>query len=102
MDTKFKIFILLLVALLAVGVSGCLGGGDDKSADDQSSNESSNNSSTIDDSDLSYNASLVTVRGVPGYEFLSTQSVKSHGEGIGITDVLYGYRGYYKFTNDSV
>jgi len=98
MDKIIKILILLLVALLAVSASGCLG---DKSIDDQPSNNSSTNDE-IDDSDLNYSTSIVTVRDVPGYEFLSTQSVKSHAEGIGITDVLSGYRGYYKFTNDSV
>jgi len=101
MDKGFKIFILLLVAILAVGASGCLGGGGDKSTDDQTSNNSST-VDDIDDDDLNYSTNIVTVRDVPGYEFLSTQSVKSHAEGIGITDVLYGYRGYYKFTNDSV
>ncbi|MDL2261009.1 hypothetical protein LJC08_02055 [Methanimicrococcus sp. OttesenSCG-928-J09] len=94
------ILLLLLAVFIAVGVSGCLGG--DGNTDNSTDNNSSNNSTGSDD-DLNYSTNIVTVRDLPaGYEFLSTQSVKSHGEGLGITDVLYGYRGYYKFSNDSV
>jgi hypothetical protein len=65
-------------------------------------NGTSGNSS-VADTPLNYSTNIVTVQDMPqGFTFLSTQSVKSHGENIGITDVLYGYRGYYKFTNDTV
>lgn len=103
MKKIIQILISLLVVFIAVGVSGCLGGGDD---DNSTNNSTDNNTSNISDGiedDLSYNTNIVTVRDLPeGYEFLSTQTVKSHGEDIGITDVLSGYRGYYKFANDTV
>ncbi|MBZ3935864.1 hypothetical protein LJX78_00090 [Methanimicrococcus blatticola] len=100
MKKIIQILTLLLVIFIAVGVSGCLGGDD---ADNSTGNNPSNNSTGIDDDDLNYSTNIVTVRDLPtGFEFLSTQMVKSHGEGIGMTDILSGYRGYYKFTNDSV
>ncbi|WNY24393.1 hypothetical protein MmiHf6_17240 [Methanimicrococcus hongohii] len=97
-----QILFLILAVFIAVGVSGCLGGSDSDNATDESDN-STNNSTTLPDEDLNYSTNIVTVRDLPeGFEFLSTQSVKSNGESVGITDVLYGYRGYYKFTNDTV
>lgn len=102
MKKIIQILTLLLVVFIAAGVSGCLGG-DDTDNSTGTDNNSSNNSTNVDDNDLNYSTSIVTVRDLPeGYEFLSTQTVKSHGEGIGITDVLSGYREYYKFTNDTV
>lgn len=97
---KMTIFLLLLAVFIAVGVSGCLGG--DDNTDNSTDNNTSNNS-TVPDDDLNYSTNIVTVRDMPNeFEFLSSQSVKSHGEGIGITDILYGYRGYYKFSNNTV
>ncbi len=108
MKKFIQILTLLLVVFIAVGVSGCLGGDDadnstNNSTDNNTSNNSTNNSTGVDDDSLNYSTNIVTVRDLPeGYEFLSTQMVKSNGEGIGITDVLSGYRGYYKFANDTV
>ncbi|WNY28874.1 hypothetical protein MmiEs2_10870 [Methanimicrococcus stummii] len=96
---KISILLLMLAVLLAVGISGCLGG----DADDEIVADDDSSKSSFTDDDLNYSTNIVTVRDLPsGFEFLSTQSVKSHGEGVGITDVLYGYRGYYKFENDTV
>ena len=103
MDKAIKILILLFVALIAVGASGCLGGDDSADNESDSNSNGTSDNSSISDADLNYSTNIVTIKDMPaGFTFLSTQSVKSHGENIGITDVLYGYRGYYKFTNDTV
>ena len=103
MKKIIQILTLLLIVFIAVGVSGCLGGDDtDNSTENNTSNNSTNNSTGVDN-DLNYSTNIVTVRDLPaGYEFLSTQMVKSNGEGVGITDVLSGYRGYYKFADNNV
>lgn len=97
-----KTILFFLLLILTVFAAGCLGGDDgtDNSADSANDTPSGGN---ISGNELNYSTSIVTVHDVPsGYEFLSTQSVKSHGEDIGMTDILYGYRGYYKFTNETV
>ena len=100
MNKATQIFILLIAVLFAVGISGCLENDD---SDNSGNSVNSSDTTSGQTNELEYNTSIVTVSDLPeGFEFLSTHSVKSHAEGIGITDVLYGYRGYYAFTNDTV
>ena len=97
MKKTTQVLLLLIAALIVVGISGCLGNNGSETSD----RSSATSSQTSDE--LEYNTSIVTVSDLPeGFEFLSTHSVKSHSEGIGISDVLYGYRGYYAYTNDTV
>ncbi|MDV0444747.1 hypothetical protein MmiAt1_02840 [Methanimicrococcus sp. At1] len=100
MTKLMTILLIILAVFIAVGAAGCLGGDDGTDSGDGTDNDSV---PAVSVGSLNYSTNIVTVSNLPaGFEFLSTQSVKSHGEGIGITDVLYGYRGYYKFANDSV
>ena len=104
MKKSVQIFILLITIFAVIGISGCLGNDDVPDADSgaDSDNSSSGPASVSGGRNFEYNTSVVTISNLPaGFEFLSTQSVKSHGEGIGISDVLQGYRGYYTFTNNT-
>jgi hypothetical protein len=106
MKKSVQIIILLITVFAILGISGCLGNDDvpDADSDNLSSDPASSTpASGAAGKDLEYSTSIVTISDLPaGFEFLSTQSVKSHGEGIGISDVLQGYRGYYTFTNSTV
>jgi len=103
MKKSIQILILLIAVFAVIGISGCLGNDD---AADSGSNDSDLPSAPASSGTakaVDYNTSIVTIHNLPaGFEFLSTQSVKSHGEGIGISDVLQGYRGYYTYTNNTV
>lgn len=110
---------ILILFLLAVGVSGCLGGDDEvnnttnntsnntsngsNNSSDNSSNNSSdtssgNNSSNGSNLIPSFDANLTMVDPVPEkFSFLTTASVRSHGQHIGITDALFGYQGIYQY-----
>lgn len=115
---KKNLFVILIfAAVLAVGLSGCLGGGDDvnnttnnstDNALNNSTNYSINNTNNISNNSSNssngskpvpvFDANLTLVDPIPnGFTFLSTTTVKSHGQHVGITDALYGYQGIYHY-----
>lgn len=108
---KSFLFLIILVFVFSVAVSGCLGGNDDvNNTTDNSTNESNNSSNNSSDDtnpgDSSneskpvpvFDANLTFVDPLPeGFTFLSTATVKSHGQHIGITDALFGYQGIYHY-----
>ncbi|MCL2550025.1 MAG: hypothetical protein FWE78_03710 [Methanimicrococcus sp.] len=122
-QTGKLIWLLLVITAVFVCAAGCLGndGADSSesvsnggSSNDSSSNNASNDSSSNGTSDGSYNNSnntsppapvvppfnsnLSLVDSVPdGFIFLSTATVKSHGQHIGVTDALLGYQGIYHY-----
>ena len=103
MKKSIQILILLITVFAVIGISGCLGNDDASGPDSNDSDSPSVPASSGAAKNVDYNTSIVTIYNLPaGFEFLSTQSVKSHGEGIGISDVLQGYRGYYTYTNNTV
>jgi len=117
MNKNIFLFFMIAAVLLAVGFSGCLGDNDsnetipESNSSNNSSNESADNSSNSSSDNSSgadnpttpkpvplFDANLTLVQSVPeGLTFLSTTTVKSHGQHIGITDALFGYQGIYHY-----
>jgi len=107
---NISIFLFIFVIAIVISVAGCLGN-DASNADD---NISKNAIDAGDDSNHSesaqlteskpippFDANLTSVDSVPqNFSFLSTTTVKSHGQRIGITDALFGYQGIYHYGND--
>lgn len=109
MKKSFLILIILVAAVL-VGVSGCLGG-DDAGTENNSSNVSeppaneTNNSSNQSNATIitAFNGSIVTVSPLPnGFTHLATRSVNANGEKIGISDPIIGYRNMLTYDNSNV
>ena len=111
------IWLLIVIVAVFICAAGCLGNDGANSSDnisnDSSSNNTSNDSSsndTLNGSNNTSNASpptavvppfdanLSLVDPIPnGFTFLSTTTVKSHGQHIGVTDALFGYQGIYHY-----
>jgi len=108
---NISIFLFIFVIAIAVSVAGCLGN-DANNADDNfnnttDSNENSNHSESSQVAEPKpippFDANLTFVDSVPqNFSFLSTTTVKSHGQRIGITDALFGYQGIYHYGNDRI
>jgi len=106
---NISIFLFIFVIAIAVSVAGCLGN-DANNADgnlnnsidsDENSNHSESGQVAESKSTPSFDANLTLVNSVPqNFSFLSTTTVKSHGQRIGITDALFGYQGIYHYGND--
>lgn len=108
---KRLLFVLIVMAAAAVCVSGCLGndgripsGGTSDTSNNTSNNTSGGSSNSPDNDSNStptvppFDANLSLVDPIPaGFTFLSTTTVKSHGQHIGVTDVLFGYQGIYHY-----
>lgn len=111
---KIIFSVLLLAVIFAIGFSGCLGGDDEASNtanNSTDSNNSSNNSSNMTDNSSNgsdndsaesvappFDPNLTLVDPVPqDFIFFSTATVRSHGQHIGVTDVLFGYQGIYHY-----
>lgn len=104
-----KYFLFFIVVILAVGLSGCLNdnGNDTNLTDNDSKNNSNNASNESDPANKSdavvFDSNLTLVQPVPeGFKFISTASVKSHGQHVGITDALFGYQGIYNYGENNV
>jgi len=115
MKKNIFLFFMIAAVLMAVGFSGCLGnddsngtvpdnssnGSSDNSADnspDSSGNSSGSDNPIIPKPIPPFDANLTLVPSIPeGLSFLSTATVKSHGQHIGVTDALFGYQGIYHY-----
>lgn len=88
-----KIYLLsLLILISAVFLSGCLAGETNLTSPDDITNPSDSNQTPLP----AFNADLTLVDPVPpSLSFLSTASVRSHGQHIGVTDAIFGYQGIY-------
>ncbi|MDL2261007.1 hypothetical protein LJC08_02045 [Methanimicrococcus sp. OttesenSCG-928-J09] len=107
---KSFLFLIILVAAVLVGVSGCLGG-DDADSDNNSTIISeppvseTNNSSNQSNATIitTFNGSVVTVSPLPnGFTHLATRSVNANSEKIGISDPIIGYRNMLTYDNSNV
>ena len=110
-----KIFLiaLILAAVLAVGISGCLGNDsnisdENKSAEDIDDSDSTSNEtpnyvpvgSTII---TEFNGSITTIDPLPvGFQHLATRSVTAHTQGLGIPDAIIGYRNMMVYDEENV
>ena len=102
MKKKILLILSIVIVLAAVGISGCLNNGDN---DDPANNTTTENkSSDIPAEELlqkkapPFDTNLTLVDPIPtDFKFLSTTTVMSHGQRIGITDVLRGYQGIYHY-----
>jgi len=81
--------------------NGTLNGTSNGSSSNDTLNDSSNNTSDNASPPVvvpPFDANLSLVGSVPdGFTFLSTATVKSHGQHIGVTDALLGYQGIYHY-----
>jgi hypothetical protein len=105
---KKMIMILLLLILLAVGISGCLSNDNSANTTDPPQNNNSDNNSNAGSNNTAGNnstaslppfgASLVTANPTPsGFTFLGATTVKSNSVNFGISNILTGYRGLYTY-----
>ena len=119
---KKLIFLLFIVVLAAVSISGCLGGDSANDSNDSvpesesdgsvPENETNESVPEIPEPSLpaptpnysdaetitAFNASLVTLTPLPdGFVHLATRSVTSNKQNIGVLDPLIGYRGMYLY-----
>ena len=102
---KISILLFIFIIAAAIAMAGCLGNDVDDGADDSvinSSNDSNNDTNSPDLPEAKsippFGANLSKVDPVPpNFSFLSTATVKSHGQHIGITDALFGYQGIYHY-----
>jgi len=109
------IWLLIVITAVFICAAGCLGNDSANNSDNTSNDSSSNNTSndTLNDSPSNntsnnssppafvvppFDANLSLVDPIPnGFTFLSTATVKSHGQHIGVTDALFGYQGIYHY-----
>lgn len=98
---KLKLTALLLIIVFAVSLSGCLNGNDVSDDGNTSSDRPGNISGNFSSGSQpapAFDANLTLIDSVPpDFSFYATTTVKSHGQHIGITDALFGYRGIYHY-----
>ena len=110
-------FFLFFIILVAVGLSGCLGG--DSSNDTNETGNTSENETNESVPDIpetvppenssdaeiitSFDGSVVTLSPLPeGFKHIATRTVISNAQNIGISDALIGYRSMYLFEESNV
>jgi len=110
-----KIFLiaLILAAVLAVGISGCLGN-DSNISDENKSAEDIDDSDSISTEPPNYvpvgstiitefSGSITTIDPLPvGFQHLATRSVTAHTQGLGIPDAIIGYRNMMVYDEENV
>ena len=110
-----KVLLILLLVLLAVGISGCLLNTDNSTTNDSTTNNSTDNSTyppgnsggagnnSTDVALPPFEASIVTADPIPSdFEYLGATSVKSNSVYFGISAVLTGYRGMYIYEGNNL
>ncbi|MCL2142379.1 MAG: hypothetical protein FWH46_05875 [Methanimicrococcus sp.] len=123
-----KIILVLLLVLLAVGISGCLSNTDNSAPSNNDSNNSNNDSNNNDNNnddninndnnnndnnsnvgnnstDISlppFEATIVNADPLPqGFVYLGPTSIKSNSVNFGINAILTGYRGLYTYEDNN-
>ena len=100
----FLLFFFILILAAAVGASGCLGNDGDNTAENTTAQNNSKSTSSESNGQTIpvFNANMTLVDSVPSdLTFLSTTTVKSHGQHIGLTDALFGYQGIYLYGDNN-